>query len=128
MSGIPSAARANVRPQPPHARPSVSSRSELRQKGQRRIWRSGVDTAFSPVNLAGADPRVPCPNTRLTAVGYAHVRATGRTSRAAEACCAVTVALAALVALPASLLTIWGLLHTSAARQVVAAPREARWH
>jgi len=56
------------------------------------------------------------------------MRATGRTNRAAEARCAVTVALAALVALPASLLTIWGLLHTPAARQVVAAPREDRWH
>jgi UDP-GlcNAc:undecaprenyl-phosphate GlcNAc-1-phosphate transferase len=40
----------------------------------------------------------------------------------------VTVALAALVALPASVLTIWGLLQTPAARQVVAAPRADRWH
>ena len=40
----------------------------------------------------------------------------------------MTVALAALVALPASLLTIWGLRQTAAARQVVAAPREDRWH
>jgi UDP-GlcNAc:undecaprenyl-phosphate GlcNAc-1-phosphate transferase len=41
---------------------------------------------------------------------------------------AVTVAVAALAALPASLLSIWGLLHTSAARHVVAAPRADRWH
>jgi UDP-GlcNAc:undecaprenyl-phosphate GlcNAc-1-phosphate transferase len=40
----------------------------------------------------------------------------------------VTVAVAALAALPASFLTIWGLLHTSAAGRVVAAPREDRWH
>jgi len=40
----------------------------------------------------------------------------------------VTVAAAALVALPASLLTIWALLRTPAARQVVAAPRADRWH
>jgi UDP-GlcNAc:undecaprenyl-phosphate/decaprenyl-phosphate GlcNAc-1-phosphate transferase len=40
----------------------------------------------------------------------------------------VTVAVAALAALPASLLTIWGLLRTPAARHVVAAPRADRWH
>jgi UDP-GlcNAc:undecaprenyl-phosphate/decaprenyl-phosphate GlcNAc-1-phosphate transferase len=40
----------------------------------------------------------------------------------------VTVAVAALAALPASLLTIQGLLHTPAARHVVAAPRADRWH
>jgi UDP-GlcNAc:undecaprenyl-phosphate GlcNAc-1-phosphate transferase len=40
----------------------------------------------------------------------------------------VTVAVAALAALPASLLTIRGLLRTPAARYVVAAPREDRWH
>jgi UDP-GlcNAc:undecaprenyl-phosphate/decaprenyl-phosphate GlcNAc-1-phosphate transferase len=40
----------------------------------------------------------------------------------------VTVAVAALAALPASFLTIRGLLHTSAARQLVAAPRAERWH
>jgi UDP-GlcNAc:undecaprenyl-phosphate GlcNAc-1-phosphate transferase len=40
----------------------------------------------------------------------------------------VTVAVAALAALPASFLTIRGLLHTPAARHVVAAPREDRWH
>ena len=40
----------------------------------------------------------------------------------------MTVALAALAALPASALTIWSLLRTSAARHVVAAPREDRWH
>jgi UDP-GlcNAc:undecaprenyl-phosphate GlcNAc-1-phosphate transferase len=40
----------------------------------------------------------------------------------------VTVAVASLAALPASLLTIQALLHTPAARQVVAAPREDRWH
>ena len=40
----------------------------------------------------------------------------------------MTVAVAALAALPASLLSIWGLLHTSAARHVVAAPRADRWH
>jgi UDP-GlcNAc:undecaprenyl-phosphate GlcNAc-1-phosphate transferase len=40
----------------------------------------------------------------------------------------VTVAVAALAALPASFLTIRGLLRTSAARQVVAAPRADRWH
>jgi UDP-GlcNAc:undecaprenyl-phosphate/decaprenyl-phosphate GlcNAc-1-phosphate transferase len=40
----------------------------------------------------------------------------------------VTVAVAALAALPASLLTIRGLLHTPAARYVVAAPRSDRWH
>jgi UDP-GlcNAc:undecaprenyl-phosphate GlcNAc-1-phosphate transferase len=40
----------------------------------------------------------------------------------------VTVAVAALAALPASLLTIRGLLHTGAARNVVAAPRADRWH
>jgi UDP-GlcNAc:undecaprenyl-phosphate/decaprenyl-phosphate GlcNAc-1-phosphate transferase len=40
----------------------------------------------------------------------------------------VTVAVAALAALPASLLTIRGLLHTPAARHVVAAPRADRWH
>jgi UDP-GlcNAc:undecaprenyl-phosphate/decaprenyl-phosphate GlcNAc-1-phosphate transferase len=40
----------------------------------------------------------------------------------------VTVAVAALAALPASFLTIRGLLHTPAARIVVAAPREDRWH
>ncbi|HET7571934.1 MAG TPA: hypothetical protein VFJ77_04610 [Gaiellaceae bacterium] len=39
----------------------------------------------------------------------------------------MTVA-AALVALPASLLTIWALLRTPAALHVVAAPREDRWH
>jgi UDP-GlcNAc:undecaprenyl-phosphate/decaprenyl-phosphate GlcNAc-1-phosphate transferase len=40
----------------------------------------------------------------------------------------VTVAAAALSALPASLLTIWALLRTPAARHVVAAPRADRWH
>jgi UDP-GlcNAc:undecaprenyl-phosphate/decaprenyl-phosphate GlcNAc-1-phosphate transferase len=40
----------------------------------------------------------------------------------------VTVAVAALAALPASLLTIRGLLHTPAARWFVAAPQEDRWH
>jgi UDP-GlcNAc:undecaprenyl-phosphate/decaprenyl-phosphate GlcNAc-1-phosphate transferase len=40
----------------------------------------------------------------------------------------VTVAVAALAALPASLLTIRVLLATPAARIVVAAPREDRWH
>jgi len=40
----------------------------------------------------------------------------------------VTVAVAALAALPASFLTIRGLLHTPAARHVVAAPRADRWH
>jgi UDP-GlcNAc:undecaprenyl-phosphate GlcNAc-1-phosphate transferase len=40
----------------------------------------------------------------------------------------VTVAVAALAALPASLLTIWGLLRTPAARRFVAAPQEDRWH
>jgi UDP-GlcNAc:undecaprenyl-phosphate GlcNAc-1-phosphate transferase len=40
----------------------------------------------------------------------------------------VTVAVAALAALPASLLTIRGLLHTPASRHVVAAPRADRWH
>ena len=40
----------------------------------------------------------------------------------------MTVAVAALAALPASLLTIWGLLRTPAARHIVAAPREDRWH
>ena len=40
----------------------------------------------------------------------------------------MTVAVAALAALPASLLTIRGLLHTPAARHVVAAPRSDRWH
>ena len=40
----------------------------------------------------------------------------------------MTVAVAALTALPASLLTIWGLLRTPAARHVVAAPRADRWH
>ena len=40
----------------------------------------------------------------------------------------MTVAVAALVALPASFLTIRGLLHTSAARHLVAAPRAERWH
>jgi UDP-GlcNAc:undecaprenyl-phosphate/decaprenyl-phosphate GlcNAc-1-phosphate transferase len=40
----------------------------------------------------------------------------------------VTVALAALAALPASLLTIRALLHTPAALQVAAAPRADRWH
>ena len=37
-------------------------------------------------------------------------------------------AAAALAALPASLLTIWALRHTPAARHVVAAPRADRWH
>ena len=40
----------------------------------------------------------------------------------------MTVAVAALAALPASLLTIRGLLHTPVARHVVAAPRADRWH
>jgi UDP-GlcNAc:undecaprenyl-phosphate GlcNAc-1-phosphate transferase len=40
----------------------------------------------------------------------------------------VTVAVAALAALPASFLTIRGLLLTPAARFVVAAPRSDRWH
>ena len=40
----------------------------------------------------------------------------------------MTVAVAALAALPASFLTIRGLLHTSAARHLVAAPRAERWH
>ena len=40
----------------------------------------------------------------------------------------MTVAAAALAALPASLLTIWALLRTPAARHVVAAPRADRWH
>src|SRR5581483_11644477 len=53
------------------------------------------------------------PNTVLTALRYA---------------APVTVAVAALAALPASLLTIRGLLHTPAARHVVAAPRADRWH
>ncbi len=40
----------------------------------------------------------------------------------------MTVAAAALTALPASLLTIWALLRTRVARVVVAAPRADRWH
>ena len=40
----------------------------------------------------------------------------------------MTVAVAALAALPASFLTIRGLLRTPAARHVVAAPRSDRWH
>jgi UDP-GlcNAc:undecaprenyl-phosphate GlcNAc-1-phosphate transferase len=40
----------------------------------------------------------------------------------------VTVAVAALAALPASFLTIRGLLHSAAARRIVAAPQEDRWH
>jgi UDP-GlcNAc:undecaprenyl-phosphate GlcNAc-1-phosphate transferase len=40
----------------------------------------------------------------------------------------VTVAVAALAALPASFLTIRGLLYSAAARRVVAAPQEDRWH
>jgi UDP-GlcNAc:undecaprenyl-phosphate/decaprenyl-phosphate GlcNAc-1-phosphate transferase len=40
----------------------------------------------------------------------------------------VTVAAAAFVALPASLVTIWALRLTPAARNVVAAPRADRWH
>ncbi len=40
----------------------------------------------------------------------------------------MTVAAAALTALPASLLTIWALLRTPAAHIVVAAPRADRWH
>jgi UDP-GlcNAc:undecaprenyl-phosphate GlcNAc-1-phosphate transferase len=40
----------------------------------------------------------------------------------------VTVAVAALAALPASFLTIRGLLHTPAAGHLVAAPRAERWH
>ena len=40
----------------------------------------------------------------------------------------MTVAVAALAALPASLLTIRGLLHTPAARHFVAAPQDDRWH
>ena len=40
----------------------------------------------------------------------------------------MTVAVAALAALPASFLTIRGLLRTPAARHVVAAPRADRWH
>jgi UDP-GlcNAc:undecaprenyl-phosphate GlcNAc-1-phosphate transferase len=40
----------------------------------------------------------------------------------------VTVAVAALAALPASFLTIRGLLHTAVARHLVAAPRAERWH
>jgi UDP-GlcNAc:undecaprenyl-phosphate/decaprenyl-phosphate GlcNAc-1-phosphate transferase len=41
---------------------------------------------------------------------------------------AVTVAAAALTALPASLFTIWALLRTPAAKHIVAAPRADRWH
>ena len=40
----------------------------------------------------------------------------------------MTVAVAALAALPASFLTIRGLLHSAAARRIVAAPQEDRWH
>lgn len=40
----------------------------------------------------------------------------------------MTVAAAAFAAFPASLLTIWALLRTPAARYVVAAPRADRWH
>ena len=40
----------------------------------------------------------------------------------------MTVIAAALAALPASLLTIWALRRTPAARHVVAAPRADRWH
>ena len=40
----------------------------------------------------------------------------------------MTVTAAALVALPASLLAIWALRMTPAARHVVAAPRADRWH
>lgn len=40
----------------------------------------------------------------------------------------MTVAATALTALPVSLLTIWALLRTPAARRVVAAPRADRWH
>jgi UDP-GlcNAc:undecaprenyl-phosphate/decaprenyl-phosphate GlcNAc-1-phosphate transferase len=40
----------------------------------------------------------------------------------------VTVAAAALAALPASVLAIWALRRTPAARHVVAAPRADRWH
>src|SRR5262249_33865646 len=70
----------------------------------------------------------PWPNNRLTARDYAWGRGTNRTNRAAEARCSVTVAAAALVALPASLLTIWLLRRTPAAVHVVAAPRADRWH
>ena len=40
----------------------------------------------------------------------------------------MTVTAAALAALPASLLAIWALRKTPAARHVVAAPRADRWH
>ena len=40
----------------------------------------------------------------------------------------MTVAAAALAALPASVLAIWALRRTPAARHVVAAPRADRWH
>ena len=40
----------------------------------------------------------------------------------------MTVAAAAFAALPASLITIWALRLTPAARHVVAAPRADRWH
>jgi len=40
----------------------------------------------------------------------------------------VTVTAAALAALPTSLLAIWALRRTPAARHVVAAPRADRWH
>jgi UDP-GlcNAc:undecaprenyl-phosphate GlcNAc-1-phosphate transferase len=55
------------------------------------------------------------------------MRATSRRNRAAEARCAVT-ALAALTALPVSLLTIGGLLRTPLAQRLVAAPKADRWH
>src|SRR5262249_10701996 len=109
-SGMPSSDRPNERPQPVHARPSPSSRSGLRQKGQRRISKRSIRGAnLPPEGSQALRPHTVHTDPPLTLEP-------------------VTVAVAALAALPASLLSIWGLLHTSAARHVVAAPRADRWH
>src|SRR5262249_14797683 len=82
----------------------------LRQKGQRRISKRSIRGA----NLPPEGSRALRPHTVHTDPPLTLEP--------------VTVAVAALAALPASLLSIWGLLHTSAARHVVAAPRADRWH
>src|SRR5207248_3348315 len=87
-----------------------------------------VSTSGSRAKLPDGGDASPCPYTRLTALDYASGRATGRTNCAVEAPGSMTVVAAALTALPVSLLTIWALRRTPAARHVVAAPRADRWH
>ena len=126
MSGIPSAAGR---------RSGRSRRTEdvavLGELGAAERDSGGARAAASSRRGATyrAVPPEPQPPKHAAYSGWLRwIACYSRTRPAAEARCAVTVAAAALAAFPASLLTIWLLLRTPAARHVVAAPRADRWH